>query len=121
MFVCPSATGEPQYPNFLCYGMNMYLSPWIRPEPHMLQELPNSSQLVFMADAPGGWASTVPSSLGYSVVARHNGRANVVFVDGHVQSFLGSYIGCGVGEPNPELSDIRWQTLTGGVNQAVVP
>jgi len=121
VFVCPSAAGEPQYANFLCYGMNMYLSPWIRPEPHKMQELPNPSQLAFMSDAPGGWASTIPSSLGYSVIARHNGKANVVFMDGHIQSFDGKYIGCGTGEPNPELPDIRWQTLTGGVNQAVMP
>lgn len=121
VFVCPAAVKEPVYPNFLCYGMNMYLSPWIRPDPHRLVELPSPSQLVFMADGPGGWCSTIPSSQGYSVKARHNGRANVVFVDGHVQSFDGNYLGCGTGEPNPELPDVRWQTLTGGINQSVMP
>lgn len=121
VFVCPAAEAEPQYANFLCYGMNMYLSPWIRPQPHKLQELPNPSQLAFMADAPGGWASTIPSSQGYSVKARHNGRANVVFIDGHVQSFNGGYLGCGKGEPNPELPDVRWQTLTDGINQSPMP
>ena len=74
-----------------------------------------------MADARGGWASTIPSSLDYSVIARHNGRANVVFIDGHVQSLDGNYLGFGKGEPNPELPDVRWQTLTDGVNQAVMP
>ena len=121
VFVCPAAIRETVYPNFLCYGMNMYLSPWIRPEPHRLSELPNPSQLVFLADGPGGWCSTIPSSLGYSVKARHNGRANVVFIDGHLQSFDGGYLGCGTGEPNPELPDVRWQTLTSGVNQSVMP
>ena len=121
VFVCPSAVEEPVYPNFLCYGMNMYLSPKIRPNPHRLAELPNLSQLVFMADGPGGWCSTVPSSQGYSVKPRHNGRANVIFCDGHVQSFDGDYLGCGKGEPNPELPDVRWQTLSDGVNQAPVP
>ena len=119
VFVCPCAKEEGNHPHFLCYGMNMYLSPWIRPEPHRLLELPNPEQLVFMADAPGGWASTIPSRANYSVQARHNGRANVVFMDGHIQSFDGKYIGCGTGEPT--RPDIRWQTLTGGVNQIPLP
>lgn len=119
VFVCPCAKAEGNHPHFLCYGMNMYLSPWIRPEPHRLAELPNPSQLAFMADAPGGWASTIPSRGGYSVQARHNGRANVVFVDGHIVSFDGKYIGCESGEPT--RPDIRWQTLTGGVNQTPLP
>jgi len=104
---------------FLPYAMNMYLSPWIRPQQHKLSEIPNPEQLAFMADAPGQYASTVPSQLGYSVIARHSGRANVVFVDGRVQSFTGEYLGCGVGEP--QRPDIRWQTLSTGVNQAPVP
>ena len=121
IFVCPAAKLGTAGPYFLAYAMNMYLSPWIRPQPHKLQELPNPSQLAFMADGPSCWASTVPSSQGYSVVARHEGRANVAFVDGHVESFDGTYLGCGIGEPNPELSDCRWQTLTDGVNQTPVP
>jgi prepilin-type processing-associated H-X9-DG protein/prepilin-type N-terminal cleavage/methylation domain-containing protein len=104
---------------FLPYAMNMYLSPWIRPQPHKLSEIPNPGQLVFMADAPGPYASTVPSQLGYSVNARHTGRANVVFVDGHVQAFAGEYLGCGAGAI--EHPDIRWQTLSAGINQAPVP
>ena len=99
--------------------MNMYLSPWIRPQQHKLSEIPNPEQLAFMADASGQYSSTVPSQLGYSVLARHSGSANVVFVDGHVQSFTAEYLGCGVGEPS--RPDIRWQTLTDGVNQAPVP
>lgn len=121
VFVCPNAKQEADYAytNFLCYGMNMYLSPWVRPAPHRIVELPNPSQLAFMADAPGGWASTIPSSQGYSVQARHQGNANVAFVDGHVKTFGGTYLGCGVGEP--ERDDIRWQTLSGGVNQSPMP
>jgi len=97
----------------------MYLSPWIRPAQHNLTEIPNPEQLAFMADALGPYSSTVPSQLGYSVVARHAGMANVAFVDGRVQAFTGAYIGCGVGEPT--RPDIRWQTLTAGINQAPVP
>jgi len=119
VFVCPSAKEKGNYPHFLCYGMNMYLSPWIRPESHRLSELPNPSQLVFMADGPGGWASTIPSRAAYSVEARHNGRANIAFMDGHIESLDGKYIGCGTGEPT--RPDIRWQTLSGGVNQVPLP
>jgi len=118
LFVDPSAK-DPGGKYFLAYAMNMYLSPWIRPEPHKLSEIPKPEQLAFMADALGPYSSTVPSQLGYSVVARHSGRANVVFVDGRVQSFAGDYLGCGVGERAEP--DIRWQTLSDGVNQAPVP
>ena len=118
IFIDPSAK-DPGGTYFLPYAMNMYLSPWIRPQPHKLSEIPRPEQLAFMADALGPYASTVPSQLGYSVQARHGGRANVVFVDGHVQSFTGEYLGCGVGEqPRP---DIRWQTLSDGINQVPVP
>jgi prepilin-type N-terminal cleavage/methylation domain-containing protein/prepilin-type processing-associated H-X9-DG protein len=118
VFIDASAK-NPGGPYFLPYGMNMYLSPWIRPSQHNLREIPNPGQLAFMADAPGQYASTVPSQLGYSVIARHSGWANVVFVDGRAQAFSGEYIGCGVGEP--VRPDIRWQTLTDGINQAPVP
>lgn len=121
VFVCPEARPDRKnpHPHFLCYGMNMYFSPWIRPEPHRLIELPNLSQLAFMADGPGGWSSTMPSSQGYSVDPRHNGRANVVFADGHAQSFSGKYLGCGQGEP--VRPDIRWETLSEGVNLRKMP
>ena len=118
VFICPSAT-DPGGTYFLPYGMNMYLSPWIRPQEHRITQIPNPEQLAFMADAPGPYASTIPSTLPFSVLARHSGRANVCFLDGHVVSYDGTYIGCGIGEP--ALSDIRWQTLTGGVNQAPLP
>jgi prepilin-type N-terminal cleavage/methylation domain-containing protein/prepilin-type processing-associated H-X9-DG protein len=118
LFIDPGAK-NPGGTYFLAYAMNMYLSPWIRPAQHNLREIPNPGQLAFMADAPGQYASTVPSQLGYSVIARHSGWANVVFVDGRVQSFSSEYLGCGVGEP--QRPDIRWQTLTDGINQAPVP
>jgi hypothetical protein len=31
---------------------------------------------------------------------------NVAFLDGHVESLLGSYVGCGVGDP--QHPDVRW-------------
>lgn len=118
-FDCPSAVNDKKNPNFVSYAMNMYLSPWIRPNPHRLSELPNLSQLAFLADGPGGWCSAIPSIMNFSVVARHNGRVNVVFCDGHAQSLPGSYVGCGTGET--VQSDIRWQTLSDGINQAPLP
>jgi prepilin-type processing-associated H-X9-DG protein len=95
--------------------MNMYLSPWIRPQPHVLGEIPRASQLVFMADAPGPYSATVPSRNPYGVVARHAGKANLVFLDNHIASFEGSYLGCGVGDPH--RPDVRWLTETSGINQ----
>ena len=118
LFIDPAAK-NPGGTYFLPYAMNMYLSPWIRPQQHKLSEIPNPEQLAFMADASGQYSSTVPSLLGYSVQARHAGRANVVFVDGRVESFTAGYLGCGLGAQ--EHPDIRWQTLTAGINQAPVP
>ena len=121
IFVCPEAKPSTSGPYFLPYAMNMYLSPTIRPIPHNRVQIPSPSQLAFLADGPVAWSSTVPSSQGYSVSARHAGRANICFVDGHVASFDGKYLGCGVGQPSPEHSDIRWQPGAGGVDQPAVP
>jgi len=118
VFVCPRSK-DPGATNFLPYAMNMYLSPWIRPNSHSLQELESPSQLAFLADAPGGYSSTIPSTQAFSVIARHRGRANICFVDGHAGSFDGDRIGCGKGDPH--LPDLRWETLTDGVNQAALP
>lgn len=121
LFVCPAAAASSAGPYFLPYAMNMYLSPWVRPQPHNRSQIEHPAQLAFLADGPVAWSSAVPSKLGYSVQARHAGRANVCFVDGHVASFEGSYLGCGMGEPDPPPDDVHWQTGTGGVNQATVP
>jgi len=117
-FVCPNAkpTGTEQ---FLSYAMNIYVSPWIRPMPHRLDEIPQPDAVVFLADGPGGYSSTAPSVKPYSVPSRHTDRANVAFLDGHVQTFTGSYLGCGIGDP--QRPDVRWQTGTSGANQAPVP
>jgi len=118
LFVCPAAADLGQ-PHFLAYGMNMYLSPWNRPAMHRFQEIPRPAQLAFLADGPGGWSSTVPSNQAYSVLARHLGMANVVFLDGHVSRFRGDYLGCGM--ENSTLGDVRWETETDGINQTHVP
>lgn len=121
VFVCPEAKPSASSPYFIPYAMNMYLSPTIRPQPHTRPLIPAPSQLAFLADGPVAWSSAVPSSQGYSVQARHSGHANVCFVDGHVASFDGAYLGCGVGQPNPERDDIRWHPNAGGIDQPAVP
>ena len=114
IFVCPKALRDTK-PYFFSYAMNMYLSPWLRPEAHRLSEIPRPDRLVFMADAPGSYSSTVPTKEDYSVSARHEGRANLVFLDGRVESYSGAYLGCGSGDPGHE--DVQWQTGASGINQ----
>lgn len=112
LYTCPCAEHTNEHPYYLTYGMNMYLSRWDQPVPSRLTRLPDPKNLAFMADSPGGYASTVPSSSQYSVQARHNGKANVVFVDGHVESFSGEYLGCG--SKDKTQPDVRWKTLVAG-------
>ncbi len=120
LFVCPAAKASTSGPYFLPYAMNMYLSPWNLTQPQSRVGIDNPAQLAFLADGPVSWSSTVPSSQGYSVQARHGGRANVCFVDGHVASFDGAYLGCGTGEPSPARNDVHWQ-VNGSINQAFIP
>jgi prepilin-type processing-associated H-X9-DG protein len=106
VFVCPAAKNPGGSTHFICYGMNMYVSRWDQTERLKLNRLPDPAVVAFMADSPGGYASTVPSASAYSVQARHGGKANVSFFDGRVQSFSGSYLGCGTGEKTQP--DVRW-------------
>lgn len=117
IFVCPSASCDSET-YFFPYAMNMYLSPWIRPQAHKLAEIPCPQHLVFMADAPGPYSSTVPSKKDYSVVARHDGKANLVFLDGHIGNYSGIYLGCGAGDP--EHREVQWQTGSIGINQTPI-
>lgn len=108
VFVCPSAKVTNDFQHFITYGMNMYLSRWDQAERTRLTQVPNPSNLAFLADSPGGYASTVPSRRGYGVMPRHGGRANVLFLDGRVGTFAGDYLGCGKGPTTQP--DVRWQT-----------
>lgn len=114
IFVCPSAKENPTARHFLCYGMNMYLSRWDKSQPTPVHSLPDPATLALMADSPGGYASTVPSSAPFSVEPRHRGKANVLFLDGRVQSFQGEHLGCGRGDITQP--DVRWKTLEPGDN-----
>jgi prepilin-type processing-associated H-X9-DG protein len=67
--------------------------------PDRITAIGNLTILVFLADAPGNYCSVFPSKTpgGYNPVARHNNYVNICFMDGHVQSVLGPYIGVGTG------------------------
>jgi prepilin-type N-terminal cleavage/methylation domain-containing protein len=109
VFICPSAE-NPGGTYFLPYGMNMNLCPWNLPVATKFGEVVQPSAVVVLADAPGPYASTYPSSQPYSIVARHAVRINLLFLGGQVQSFAGKSVGCGLGDPG--LADVRWLTGT---------
>jgi type II secretory pathway pseudopilin PulG len=109
VFVCPVAE-DPGATYFLSYGMNMNLSPWNLPLAIKYGQVIQPDYVVAMADAPGPYAATFPSSRPYNTVARHASRVNLLFLAGAVQSFAGSYVGCGVGDPR--RSDVHWVTGT---------
>ena len=113
VFICPAAN-DPGGTYFLPYGRNMNLCPWNLPIATKFGDVVQPSSVVALADAPGPYASTYPSTKPYSLVARHASRVNLLFLTGHVQSFAGSYVGCGVGDPG--LVSVHW--LTGTVSDA---
>ena len=115
VFICPTAK-DSGGTYFLPYAMNMNLSPWNLPVATRFSEVVQPSCVVAMGDAPGPYASTFPSTRAYSVVARHSSRVNLLFLAGQVQSFAGSYVGCGVGDP--QRDDVRWLTGTASDTQA---
>jgi prepilin-type N-terminal cleavage/methylation domain-containing protein len=115
IFICPSAE-NPGGTYFLPYGMNMNLSPWNLPLPTKFGDVVRPSMVVALADAPGAYSSTYPSIQPYSIIARHANRVNLLFLAGSVQSFAGSYTGCGTGDPH--VSDVSWLTGTVSDSQA---
>ncbi len=116
VFICPSAK-DPGGSYFLPYGMNMNLSPWNLPQATKLGAVAQAVRVVAMAEAPGPYASTFPSTRPYSAVARHASRLNILFLAGQVQGFLGTQVGCGVGDPG--LAEVHW--LTGTDSDATAP
>ena len=115
VFICPDAT-DPGGTYFLPYGMNMNLSTWNLPEPVKFFAVVQPDLVVAIGEAPGPYASTYPSAQAYSIIARHAGRLNLLFLAGEVQAFSGSYVGCGVGDPG--CPDVRWLTGTASDAQA---
>jgi prepilin-type N-terminal cleavage/methylation domain-containing protein len=115
VFICPTAN-DPGGTYFLPYGMNMNLCPWNLPLPTKFSEVVLPGSVVALADAPGQYASTFPSVQPYSIVARHNSRINLLFLTGQVESFAGTEVGCGTGDPG--LAQVRW--VTGTASDAAV-
>lgn len=115
VFVRPGAK-DPGTTAFLSYGMNMNLSPWNISSATKLVTIERPSTTVFLAEAPGPYASTYPSKQPYSCQAPHNGRGNVLFLDGHVGAFTAEYLGVKKGDPLRD--DIHWLTGTDADAQA---
>lgn len=115
LFICPDAT-DPGMSYFLCYGMNMNLSPWNLQLPTKYNQVVAPSSVVALGESPGPYSSTYPSTQAYSAVARHVGRANLLFLTGQVRSFSGAYVGCGAGDPG--RADVHWLTGTDSDAQA---
>ena len=112
LWLCPAAQ-EKNGANYWSYGMNMGLSVEQQSQNSGMPDkinAGNSSVIAFMADGPGNYAAVFPSKTvdGYNPVARHKGSVNIAFLDGHVASFEGKYIGVGIGLPSPERYDVRW-------------
>lgn len=108
IWICPQATNLPNGSGYLfTYGMNMRLSTWLTAQPDRVDRVGQNSTMVFMADAPSGYCSVLPFAAPFSPVARHRGKVNVAFLDGHVGTFPGDYVGCGVGDP--DRPDVRWK------------
>jgi prepilin-type N-terminal cleavage/methylation domain-containing protein len=107
VFVCPTALNTNASAQcFLPYGMNMNLSPWNLPLATKFAQVKLPVCVVAMADAPGPYSATYPSMQPYSIVARHSGHINLLFLAGQVQGFAGPTVGCGAGDPGQ--SDVRW-------------
>src|SRR5258706_295781 len=96
LFVCPETQPAPSR-YFLSYAMNMYLSPWNLPEPHYLSLIQTPATVVFLTDGGVGYCSAFPAVAEYSPQARHLQTANLVFLDGHAESFKGVEIGANTG------------------------
>ncbi len=116
IFVRPGAKNPMEAVVFLSYGMNMNLSPWNLPLATRITQIEQAASTVFMAETPGPYASTYPSTQPYSCVAPYHGKGNILFLDGHVSLLDGSYIGVNSGDPH--RPDVRWLTGTASDAQA---
>jgi prepilin-type processing-associated H-X9-DG protein len=111
IWICPAAF-DPGGAYYWSYGMNMGLSVWETNQnngnPDKITGVGDDSAMVMLTDGPGNFAAVFPSITpgNYNPVPRHNGSANILFLDGHVAAFTGAYIGCGTGLP--AHADIVW-------------
>ncbi len=133
IWICPELEGSAASGGYLFgYAMNMALSVREAPNPDRIEKVGPSSTMVFMADGPIGYCSTVPfvstpsAPAPFNPVPRHNGRVNLSFLDGHVASFDGSHVGCNIaGDPvHPDACnqpDVRWYWYVPGPSPAPWP
>jgi len=113
LWICPELTGSPNnFGNLFGYAMNMALSVRNAPRPDRIDQVGFTSTMVFIADGPPGYCSTVPyvatpaAPALFNPVARHQGKLNIAFLDSHVDAFDAAYVGCNIGDP--QRPDIRW-------------
>ena len=120
VWICPQLYGLANSHGFLFgYAMNMALSVEIAQYPDRINGIGDASTMVFMADGPAGWCSTIPfistpsAPALFNPVPRHRGQVNLSFLDGHVSAYPANYIGCNVAGDivHPDAcnqSDVRW-------------
>ena len=108
IWMCPAVPSGAEMGKtyFFAYAMNMRMSTWQSPTPDRVTRIGSWSTVVFMSEGSGSYCSVLPAGADYSPVARHRGRVNVGFLDGHVASYTGQEVGCGVGDP--QRPDVRW-------------
>ena len=127
IWICPQPYGSPnQFGYLFGYAMNMALSVREDAQPDRIEKIGSPASMVFMADGPTGYCSTVPfvstpaAPALFNPVARHNGSVNIAFLDGHVGAQTAKYVQIGVeGDPvHPDAcdqQDLRWYWYTPGV------
>ena len=109
VWLCPDAIDTVAPANFFGYAMNMGLSVWAADGPDRITRIGEASTMVFLTDAPGPNCSTWPTAKPrpYNPAARHAGRVNIAFVDGHVASFTAADAGIGVGAADTD--NLSWR------------
>jgi prepilin-type processing-associated H-X9-DG protein/prepilin-type N-terminal cleavage/methylation domain-containing protein len=133
IWICPQLNGEANiYGNLFGYAMNMALSVREATLPDRIDKIGSSATMVFMADGPAGYCSTVPfvstavAPAPFNPAPRHNGKVNISFLDGHVSAYDGNYIGVNIAgtpaEPDAcDQSDVRWYWYVPGPSPAPWP
>ena len=105
VWICPEAVDRGGI-FFLGYAMNMALSTWEASRPDRIDHVGPPACVVFLTDGIGSYCSALPSPKDYTPIPRHDDRANVAFLDGHVTAYPARYLGCRLGDP--KRGDVRW-------------
>jgi len=106
IWVCPAAVSDGPGPYYFSYSMNMGLSTWSTTTPDKITSVASWSTFVFMGEGPGAYCAVWPVEADFSPVARHRGKMNVSFLDGHVAAMrAGEVMFLADGAQRP---DVRW-------------